>query len=59
MVNQTLVINLVSLVLAYYDLLIVLTQVCSCIEFKLTLDVIPSDYVASSYFFYFSKLYYV
>jgi hypothetical protein len=33
----------VSLVLAYYNLLIVLDQVCSCIEFDLTLGVIPSD----------------
>jgi hypothetical protein len=35
--------NLVSRVLAYYDLLIVLTQVCSSIEFDLTLGVISSD----------------
>jgi hypothetical protein len=42
-VSQTSGTNLVSLVLAYYDLLIVLAQVCSCIEFDLTLDVIPCD----------------
>jgi hypothetical protein len=47
----------VSLVLAYYDLLIVIAQVYSCIEFDLTLGVIPSDYVDSSYSLYFSKLY--
>jgi hypothetical protein len=33
----------VSLVLAYYDLSIVLAEVCSCIEFDLTLGVISSD----------------
>jgi hypothetical protein len=33
----------VSLVLAYYDLLIVLGEIYSCIEFNLTLGVIPSD----------------
>jgi hypothetical protein len=32
----------VSLMLAYYDLIIVLAKVCSCIEFDLTLGVIPS-----------------
>jgi hypothetical protein len=42
-VRQTLGTNLVSLVLAYYNLLIVLAQVYSCIEFDLTLGVIPSD----------------
>jgi hypothetical protein len=42
-VSRTSGTNLVSLVLAYYDLLIVLTEVCSCIEFDLTLGVIPSD----------------
>jgi hypothetical protein len=47
----------VSLVLAYYDLFIILFQVCSCIEFDLTLGVIPSDYVASTCSLYFSKLY--
>ncbi len=29
-----------SFVLAYYDLLIVVSQVCSCIEFDLTLGLI-------------------
>jgi hypothetical protein len=42
-VSHTLGTNLVSLVLAYYDLLIVLAQVCSCIEFDLTLGVIASN----------------
>jgi hypothetical protein len=42
-VSQTSRINLVSLVLAYYDLLIILAQVCSCIEFDLTLGMIPID----------------
>jgi hypothetical protein len=42
-VSQTLKTNLVSHVLAYYDLFIVLAQVCSCIEFDITLGVIPSD----------------
>jgi hypothetical protein len=42
-VSRTSGTNLVSLVLAYYDLLIVLGEVCSCIEFDLTLGVIPSD----------------
>jgi hypothetical protein len=56
-VSQTLGTYLVSLVLAYYDLLIVIAQVYSCIEFDLTLGVIPSDYVDSSYSLYFSKLY--
>jgi hypothetical protein len=32
-----------SLVLAYYDLLVIVAQVCSWIEFELTLGVIPSD----------------
>jgi hypothetical protein len=42
-VSQTSGTNLVSLVLPYYDLLIVLAQVCSCIEFDLILGVIPFD----------------
>jgi hypothetical protein len=42
-VSHTLGTNLVSLVLAYYDLLIALAQVCSCIEFDLTLGVIASN----------------
>jgi hypothetical protein len=33
----------VSLMLAYYDLCTVRVQVCSCIEFDLTLGVLPSD----------------
>jgi hypothetical protein len=41
-VNRTSGINLVSIVLAPFDLLIVIAQVCSCLEFDLTLGVIPS-----------------
>jgi hypothetical protein len=41
-VGQTSGINLVSSVLAHFDLLIVLAQVCFCLEFDLTLGVIPS-----------------
>jgi hypothetical protein len=33
---------------ACFNLLIVLAQVCSCLEFVLTLGVIPSDLVATS-----------
>jgi hypothetical protein len=40
--GQTLETNLVSIVLIPFDLLIVLAQVCSCLEFDLTLGVIPS-----------------
>jgi hypothetical protein len=47
----------VSLLLTYLDLLLVLAHACSCLGFDLTLGVIPSDYVASSYSPYFSKLY--
>ncbi len=43
MVGRTLGTNLVSLVLAYLDLLFILAQVCSCLEFDLNLSVIPSD----------------
>jgi hypothetical protein len=48
--------NLVSLVLAPFGLLIVLAQVYSCLEFDLTLGVIPGVYVASSCSLIFSKL---
>jgi hypothetical protein len=41
--SQTSGINLVSLVLVYYDLLIILAQVYFYIEFDLTLGVISSD----------------
>jgi hypothetical protein len=41
-VGQTLRKNLVSIVLAPLDLLIILAQVCSCLKFDLTLGVIPS-----------------
>jgi hypothetical protein len=44
-------------VLAYSDLLIVLTQVRSCSKFDLTLGVIPSVWVASSCSLYFYMLY--
>jgi hypothetical protein len=47
-VSQTLGTNLVSLMHAYFDLLIVLVQVHSCLEFDLTLCVIPSALVATS-----------
>jgi hypothetical protein len=47
----------VPLVLAYLDLLFVLAQVHSCSKFDLTLDVIPSVWVASSYSPYFDLLY--
>jgi hypothetical protein len=33
----------VSLVQAWFDLLIILAQVHSCLEFDLTIGVIPSD----------------
>jgi hypothetical protein len=46
-----------TLVLAYSDLLIVLTQVRSCSKFDLTLGVIPSVWVASSCSLYFYMLY--
>jgi hypothetical protein len=49
--------NLVSLVVVYLDLLFILAQVCSFLEFDLTLGVVPSDYVASSCSPYFYKLY--
>jgi hypothetical protein len=49
--------NLVSIVLVPFDLLIVLAQVCSCLEFDLTLGVIHSFYVASICSLNFSKLY--
>jgi hypothetical protein len=47
----------VSIVLVPFDLLIVLAQVCSCLEFDLTLGVIHSFYVASICSLNFSKLY--
>jgi hypothetical protein len=34
--------NLVSIVSIPFDLFIVLAHICSCLEFDLTLDVIPS-----------------
>jgi hypothetical protein len=43
MVSQTLGTNIVFLVHACFDLLIVLAQVCSCSEFVLALGVIPSN----------------
>jgi hypothetical protein len=54
--GQTLGTNLVSIVLAPFDLLIVLLQDCSCLEFDLTLGVIPSVYVVSSCSLIFYKL---
>jgi hypothetical protein len=41
-VSQTLETNLVSIVLAPFDLFIILVQVYSCLEFNLTLGEIPS-----------------
>jgi hypothetical protein len=41
-VGRTLRINFVSILLAPFDLVIILAQDCSCLEFDLTLDVIPS-----------------
>jgi hypothetical protein len=41
-VDRTLGTNLVSIVLTLFDLLIILAQVCSSLEFDLTLGVIPS-----------------
>jgi hypothetical protein len=49
--------NLVSLVLAYFDLLFLLAQVRSYSKFDLTLGVIPSVWVASSCSLYFYMLY--
>jgi hypothetical protein len=56
-VSQTSGTNLMSLAHAYFNLLIVLTQVRSCLEFDLTLSMIPSDLVASSCFSYLYMLY--
>jgi hypothetical protein len=42
---------------ACFDLLIILAQVHSCLEFDLTLGVIPSDLVATSCSPYFYMLY--
>jgi hypothetical protein len=47
----------VSPVHACFDLLIVLAQVHSCLEFDLTLGVIPSTLVATSCSLYFYMLY--
>jgi hypothetical protein len=49
--------NHVSLVHAYFDLLLVLAQVHSCLEFDLTLGVILSILVATSCSIYFYILY--
>jgi hypothetical protein len=43
MVSQTLGTNLVSLVYACFNFIIVLAQVYSSLEFDLTLNVIPSE----------------
>jgi hypothetical protein len=42
LVGQSSKTNLMSIVLAPFNLLIVLVQACSCLEFDLTLGVIPS-----------------
>jgi hypothetical protein len=57
MVSQTLRTNLVSLVHACFDLLIILAQVHSCLEFDVTLGVIPSDLVTTSCSPYLYMLY--
>jgi uncharacterized protein with PQ loop repeat len=49
--------NLVSLVHACFNFLIVLVQLHSCLEFDLTLGVIPSEYVVSSCSLNFYMLY--
>jgi hypothetical protein len=41
-VGRTSETNLVSIVLIPFDLLIVLAHICCCLEFDLTLVVIPS-----------------
>jgi hypothetical protein len=41
-VGRTLGTNLMSIVLVSFDLLIVVAQVCYCLEFDLTLGVISS-----------------
>jgi hypothetical protein len=46
-----------SLVHVCFDLLIVLAQVHSCLEFNLTLGVIPSILVATSCSLYFYMFY--
>jgi hypothetical protein len=48
MVSRTSGTNLVSLVHACFDFIIVLAQVYFCLEFDLILGVIPSEYVVSS-----------
>jgi hypothetical protein len=57
MVSQTSEINHVSLVHACFNLLIVLSQVRSCLEFNLTLGVIPSGLVGICFSPYFYMLY--
>jgi hypothetical protein len=44
---------------SHFNLLPVLIQVCSSLEFDLTLDLIPKVYVASSCSRYLSELYIV
>jgi hypothetical protein len=46
-VSRTLETNLLSLVHACFNLHIVFAQVHSCLEFDLTLGVIPSDFVVT------------
>jgi hypothetical protein len=41
-VGRTLGTNILSIVFVTFNLLIVLDQVCSCLEFDLTIVVIPS-----------------
>jgi hypothetical protein len=49
--------EILCLYASHFDLLSVLVQVCSCLEFDLTLGLIHRVYVASSCSSYFSKLY--
>jgi hypothetical protein len=56
-ISRTSGINFVSLLHSCFDLFIVLAQVCSCLEFDLTLGVISSDLVATSCSPYFYMFY--
>jgi hypothetical protein len=49
--------EILCLCASHFDLLHVIVQVYSCLEFDLTLGLIPRVYVTSSCSRYFSKLY--
>jgi hypothetical protein len=51
--------KILCLCASHFDLLSILVQVCSYLEFDLTLDLISRVYVASSCSRYFFKLYVV